>query len=128
MASLAPRSCWLQDVSLFYNVRAKDGVSDFDLRSDSASAAVPATSQRRQTIAWRDGALAASSRMVPEETAIAFSYNRIAHAVMMATPGDLRDFAVGFSITEGIVADAAGIEELEIVPAPHGIELRDVRA
>jgi len=124
MASLAPRSCWLQDVRLFYSVRAKDGVSDFDLRSDSASAAVPATSQRRQTIAWRDGALAASNRMVPEETAIAFSYNRIAHAVMMATPGDLRDFAMGFSITEGIVADVAGIEELEIVPALHGIELR----
>ena len=87
-------------------------------------AATPDAAERRQAVAWRNGVPASSERMVPEETAVAFSYNRIAHAVMMATPGDLRDFALGFSITEGIVAGAAEIEELEIVSAPHGIELR----
>ncbi len=84
----------------------------------------PELAQRRQTVAWRGQASAAGDRTVPEETAIAFSYNRVAHAVMMATPGDLRDFALGFSITEGVVAGVAEIEELDIISTPHGIELR----
>lgn len=85
---------------------------------------LPNPAQRRSTMAWRNGGMTDADRMVPEETAVAFSYNRIAHAVMMATPADFEDFAVGFSITEGVVAGPAAIEELEIVPAPHGVELR----
>jgi FdhD protein len=63
-------------------------------------------------------------RDVPEETPIALTYGRTTYAVMMGTPADIEDFAVGFSLTERIIEDAAEIAELEIVTVPQGIEAR----
>jgi FdhD protein len=67
--------------------------------------------------------VANGARAVAEETAVAFTYGRTTYAVMMATPRDLRDFALGFSFTEG-VARPDEIAELEIVEHPKGVELR----
>lgn len=62
------------------------------------------------------------TRTLPEETAVAMVYGGSTQAVMMATPADLEDFAVGFSLTEGIVTDPAQIERLEVLAHPRGIE------
>jgi FdhD protein len=74
--------------------------------------------------AWRDGRLAEGTRLIPEETALALTYNGGTYAVMMGTPQDLADFAIGFSRNEGIVQSPDEIETLDIVELDDGIELR----
>ena len=59
---------------------------------------------------------------VIEEMPIAMLYNGVSHAVMMATPHDLADFAYGFSLTEGIVSSPADIRNLDIIETDLGIE------
>jgi FdhD protein len=54
---------------------------------------------------------------------VAFEYNGISHAVMLATPADLEDFALGFSLSEAIVADASDFHGVEIHAAEAGITL-----
>lgn len=64
------------------------------------------------------------ARVLPEEVPVALVYDGTTHAVMMASPADLEDFAVGFSLTEGKVGSVAEIAELEVVPHASGVEAR----
>jgi FdhD protein len=73
---------------------------------------------------WRDGSLSKGTRLIPEESALALTYNGGTYAVMMGTPQNLRDFAIGFSLSEGVVQSADEISSLDIVELDDGIELR----
>jgi hypothetical protein len=79
-----------------------------------ASIGLPRSDQRRR----------AGSRILAEETPIALVYNGSTLAVVMASPVDLTDLAIGFSLTEGIVRSPAEIDDIEIAHHPDGIELR----
>lgn len=79
------------------------------------------TVQRR---IWREGGFREGARAVPEETALALTFNGGTYAVMMGTPQDLHDFAIGFSLSEGVVKSADEIESFDVVEVEDGIELR----
>jgi FdhD protein len=61
---------------------------------------------------------------IVEEIPIAFEFNGISHAVMLATPSNLEEFALGFSLSEGIVAEPEQIRDIEINESDEGIVLR----
>ncbi len=73
---------------------------------------------------WRRTGVSEGLRAVPEETALAITYNGGTYAVMMGTPQDYQDFAYGFSLSEGVVADISEIESFEAVEFDDGVELR----
>jgi FdhD protein len=74
--------------------------------------------------AWRPLGATKTERIIPEETAVAFTYEGGSYAVMMATPQYLEDFAFGFSFTEGVIASPADVRQLDIIEEESGIELR----
>ena len=77
-----------------------------------------------ERIALRSDGMSRGPRRIPEETAVALTYNGGTYAVMMATPEDLAEFAVGFSLSEGIVESPEEIESLDVISLDDGIELR----
>ena len=70
------------------------------------------------------GAPAPAPRTLAEETPIAFEYNGLGYAVMMATPRDLTDFAAGFTLAEGLVEDGNAISDIAEAEVEGGRVLR----
>ncbi|OOG56534.1 formate dehydrogenase accessory sulfurtransferase FdhD [Rhodanobacter sp. C03] len=72
---------------------------------------------------WRDGRIERLDDRVAEEMPVAMFYNGVSFAVMMATPHDLEDFALGFSLSEGLIGDASDLLAIEQRHLLEGIEL-----
>lgn len=82
-----------------------------------------ATSSHYPVLKWEDGRAHTFDDRVAEEVPVALVYNGISHAVMLATPQDLEDFALGFSLTEGIVSYPSEIYGIEVLHHAKGMEL-----
>jgi FdhD protein len=79
---------------------------------------------RRRPLTRLAGAEATSGdAAIAEEVPVALVYNARPHAVMMATPADLEDFGLGFTLTEGIVTSAGELTGLDVVRHAQGIEV-----
>lgn len=75
-------------------------------------------------LAYRRSAGEPGSRALIEETPVALTASGSTLAVMMATPSDLEDFALGFCLSEGVARRASEVEEMEVLAFDEGIELR----
>jgi FdhD protein len=95
------------------------------LRSEGARGGrgVTAAARSLPALAVAGGRGARSLRALPEEVPVALVYDGSTQAVMMASPADLEDFALGFSLTEGIVRTADEIDRLSVERHAQGIEL-----
>jgi FdhD protein len=74
-------------------------------------------------ISFTTGEPVGSVRSIPSEVPINLVYGGIPFAVMMTTPSDLEDFAIGFSLTEGVIKDPADIRSIRIEPEEQGVRL-----
>jgi FdhD protein len=75
-------------------------------------------------ISWRAGSTAEESDTVVTEVPVALVYNGVSHVVMMATPTDLEDLALGFSLSEGIIASPGQLLDCELQQRDKGLELQ----
>ena len=90
---------------------------------DAAATPVGAGAQRLDVRVRRDGTVAESQDWLADEVPVALIFNGISHAVMLATPLDLEDFALGFGLTEGLLASADELYGVEVLPDPAGMRI-----
>lgn len=77
-----------------------------------------------QTWHWSGHQAAVRDDALAEEVPVALVFNGISHAVMMATPDDLDDFALGFALTEGLIDSAQDLYGVEALQVEGGVELQ----
>lgn len=87
------------------------------------------TSHRLAVRRWSAQGVADVQDHVASEVPVALVFNGISHTVMMATPNDLHDFALGFGLSEGLLDKPDELYDVEVRETPQGLELHlDVAA
>ncbi len=76
-----------------------------------------------EVLTLRNGRSSTAHDWLADEVPIALVFNGISHAVMLATPDDLEDFALGFSLTEGLLEDRSELRGIEVSQVADGIEV-----
>lgn len=93
-------------------------------RNVDMAAALPAPLRTFEVVRSAGASTAAAADTVAVEAPVALVFNGISQAVMMATPADLEVFALGFAVSEGLLAARDECFGIEIVPGALGIEVR----
>jgi FdhD protein len=73
---------------------------------------------------WTRGTIADTTDLVAEEMPVALVYHDVPHVVMLATPADLEDYAVGFTLSEGLVASVDEIRGVEVIPGEASTDVK----
>jgi FdhD protein len=102
----------------------ENGKSELSRVSDVPALGYSAPTIARQFTRLNDTATEDHEAPLAAEVPVALVYNARPHVVMMCTPADLEDFAVGFTLTEGIVAARSEIARIETVKYSRGVELQ----
>jgi len=85
---------------------------------------VPESHSRRVSVLnWREDEHETRQDEVAAEIPLALTYNKRSHVVMMVTPSALEDFAIGFSLTEGIIKQASDVLDVAVITREKGLEL-----
>jgi FdhD protein len=84
----------------------------------------PGSREARVDIRVNGDAARQATDCIAEEVPVALVFNGISHAVMMASPADLDDFALGFSLTEGILQHPDELYDIEVVQESRGISVQ----
>jgi FdhD protein len=88
------------------------------------AALLPAGVRAVPVTTWRNAQSREHSDWLADEVPVALVFNGISHAVMLASPTDLDDFALGFGLTEGLLASASELLGVVAREVPDGIELQ----
>lgn len=84
----------------------------------------PATARHVPVLRQGTGPVRGCADWIAEEVPVALEYNGVAHAVMLATPADLEDFAIGFSLTEDIVDGVGDIRGIDVMAGARGVTVQ----